>query len=67
MAPESTNARIYESTMDMVRELRPLLGFTTLQGMLEFIVKEKYDSPAVTKLRVNRDENQRLLREATGK
>jgi hypothetical protein len=67
MAPDSTNARIYQSTMDMVRELRPLLGFTTLQATFEFIVKEEFNSPAVFKLRANRDENHVLLLEATGK
>lgn len=64
---ESTNARVYQFTMRMVRELRTLLGHTTLQGMLEYIVKEEYESAAITQLREMQNTQQRLLREAGGK
>jgi hypothetical protein len=67
MAPESTNARLYVTTSNMARELKELLSFTTLQATFEFIIKEKYESGAVTQLREIKETQQRLLYEAGGK
>lgn len=67
MVPESTNARLYVTTSDMAREMKVLLGFTTLQATFEFIIKEKFDSASVTQLREMKETRLRLLREAAGK
>jgi hypothetical protein len=67
MTPESANARLYVTTSDMAREMKTLLGFTTLQATFEFIIKEKYESAAVTQLREMKENRLRLLREAAGK